>query len=81
MNIFVANLDFNFKSEGLKELFEEYGEVSSAKIIMDFGTGKSKGFGFVEMPDDNEAQLAINSLNEHEINGRPIVVKEAKPRS
>ena len=81
MNIFVANLDYHFKTDKLKELFEEYGEVTSAKIITDFGTGKSKGFGFVEMPDDSEARSAINSLNEHEINGRAIVVKEAKPRS
>ena len=81
MNIFVANLDYQVKTEKLKELFEAYGEVASAKIITDFGTGKSKGFGFVEMPDDGEARSAISSLNEHEINGRPIVVKEAKPRS
>lgn len=81
MNIFVANLDFNVKTEELKELFEAYGEVASTKIITDFGSKRSKGFGFVEMPDDDEAGTAIHALNDHEINGRALVVKEAKPRS
>ncbi len=81
MNIFVANLDFNLSTEELKNMFAAYGEVASAKIITEFGTGKSKGFGFVEMPDDTEALAAIGALNEHKINGRAIVVKEAKPKS
>ena len=80
MNIFVAKLNFRTDSENLKDAFEQYGEVSSAKVIMDHETGKSKGFGFVEMPNDNEAQEAINSLNETELNGHTIVVKKARPR-
>ena len=80
MNIFVANLSFRIQSEGLKEMFEPYGEVDSAKIIMDRETGRSKGYGFVEMNDDGEAQQAIDDLNGIEIDGRAIVVKEARPR-
>ncbi len=80
MNIFVAKLNFRTDSDTLKQAFEEFGEVSSAKVIMDHETGKSKGFGFVEMPDDDEAQEAINSLNDTELNGHTIVVKKANPR-
>lgn len=80
MNIFVAQLDYSIQESVLQELFEGYGEVSSAKIIMDRMTGKSKGFGFIEMPDDNEAQAAINDLNGRELEGRAIVVKKANPR-
>lgn len=80
MNIFVAKLNFRTESEDLKAAFEQYGEVSSAKVIMDRETGKSKGFGFVEMPNDNEAHEAINGLNEKEFAGRVIVVKKANPR-
>jgi len=81
MNIFVAKLNFKTSETELKTLFEQYGSVSSVKIIIDYETGKSKGFGFVEMDDDNEAQTAINAVNETEFDGRTIVVKEARPRS
>jgi len=81
MNIFVVKLNFKTSETELKTLFEQYGSVSSVKIIIDYETGKSKGFGFVEMDDDNEAQTAINAVNETEFDGRTIVVKEARPRS
>jgi RNA recognition motif-containing protein len=80
MNIFVAKLNFSTESDGLREVFESYGEVSSCKVITDHFSGKSKGFAFVEMPNDDEARAAINGLNETEIDGRTIVVKEAEPR-
>ncbi len=80
MNIFVAKLNFQTESEELKAAFEQYGEVSSAKVIMDRETGRSKGFGFVEMPNEDEAYDAINGLNEQELAGRVIVVKKAKPK-
>ena len=80
MNIFVAKLSYDTSEDTLRETFEEFGEVSSAKIIMDKFTGRSKGFGFVEMPNDDEAQAAINDLNDSELDGRTIVVKEARPR-
>jgi cold-inducible RNA-binding protein len=80
MNIFVAKLNFSTSSDTLREAFEAYGQVSSANVIMDKITGKSKGFGFVEMPDDEEAKSAISQLNESEIDGRTIVVKKAEPR-
>lgn len=80
MNIFVAKLSFRIKEEQLKELFEEFGNVESAKIIIDKVTGRSKGFGFVEMPDETEALKAIENLNEREVEERNIVVKQANPR-
>ena len=80
MNIFVAKLSFRIKEEQLKELFDEFGNVESAKIIIDKTTGRSKGFGFVEMPDETEALNAIGNLNDKEIEGRNIVVKQANPR-
>ncbi len=80
MNIFVAKLSFDTQSEDLRKVFEQYGNVSSANVIMDKFTGKSKGFGFVEMDEDNEAQEAINELNDSELDGRTIVVKKAEPR-
>ncbi|MCB0584469.1 MAG: RNA-binding protein [Phaeodactylibacter sp.] len=80
MNIFVAKLSYDTHEDTLRETFEEFGEVSSAKIIMDKFTGRSKGFGFVEMPNDDEAQAAINELNDSELDGRTIVVKKARPR-
>jgi RNA recognition motif-containing protein len=80
MNIFVAKLNFSTSSDTLREAFEAYGQVSSANVIMDKITGKSKGFGFVEMADDEEAKSAISQLNESEIDGRTIVVKKAEPR-
>ncbi len=80
MNIFVAKLSFNTESEDLRKVFEQYGNVTSANVIMDKFTGKSKGFGFVEMDEDGEAQSAINELDNSELDGRTIVVKKAEPR-
>jgi RNA recognition motif-containing protein len=80
MNIFVAKLNFKTTSEQLSALFEQFGTVTSAKVIFDKLTNRSKGYGFVEMPDDNEAFSAINELNESEVDGNTIVVKKARPR-
>ena len=80
MNIFIANLNYKVRNEKLQEIFEEYGEVSSAKIIFDKETRRSKGFGFVEMPNDDEALKAIEDLNGVELEGKTIVVKKAKPK-
>ena len=80
MNIFAAKLSFDTQSDDLREAFEAYGEVSSANVITDKFTGRSKGFGFVEMPNDEEGQNAINELNDSELQGRTIVVKKAEPR-
>lgn len=80
MNIFVAKLDYNTSEDELRDLFEDFGAVDSAKIIMDRDTNRSKGFGFVEMPVDDEARNAIDQLNESDFQGRTIVVKEARPR-
>lgn len=80
MNIFVAKLNYNSTEDQVRDLFEGFGEVSSVKIIFDKFENRSKGYGFVEMPDDGEANEAINNLNESEFDGRTIVVKEAKPR-
>lgn len=81
MNIYVGSLHFKMNEAELKELFEEYGEVTSAKIIFDKYSGKSKGFGFVEMPDTNEARKAIEELNGAEVQGRNIIVNESIERS
>ena len=80
MNIFVAKISSETTSENLQELFGEFGEVVSAKIIMDRDTGKSKQYGFVEMSNDDEALAAIEKLNDFELNGRNIVVKKANPK-
>ena len=80
MNIFVAKLNFDTQEDSLKYAFEEFGTVDSVKIIMDKFTQKSKGYGFVEMPNDDEGQAAINELNDSEMDGRTIVVKKAEPR-
>ena len=76
MNIFVAKLSFNVNDEDLKVLFAEYGEVNSARVVTDKMTGRSKGYGFVEMPDNDAALKAINELNECEYDGRVIAVSE-----
>ncbi|MDT8346316.1 MAG: RNA-binding protein [Flavobacteriaceae bacterium] len=83
MNIFVTNLNYSTKEQQVRELFEDFGEVNSVKIITDRMSGRSKGFGFVEMPDDSQALNAIENLNESELEMRNIVVKQAedKPRS
>ncbi|MBS0209844.1 MAG: RNA-binding protein [Planctomycetes bacterium] len=78
--LYVGNLSYNVTSSSLEELFAQYGEVRSAQVIQDRDTGRSKGFGFVEMADDNAAQEAINALNETEHDGRPLTVNEARPR-
>jgi RNA recognition motif-containing protein len=80
MNIYVSNLSFNVQDEDLKEFFTEYGEVTSAKVITDKFTGKSRGFGFVEMPDDAAAQKAIAELDQASVENRTIRVMEAKPK-
>ena len=77
MNIFVARLNFKTRREDLEAAFTKFGQVSSAKIVKDRETGRSKGFGFVEMPNDEEANKAIAALNETELDGRTIVVKPA----
>ena len=81
MNIFVAGLSYQINDADLKELFEEYGTISSAKIITDRDTGRSKGFGFVEMEDEAEAQRAIEELNDAEYDGRTLAVSVARPRT
>ena len=80
MNIYVGSLNFKMNEAELKEVFEEYGEVTSAKIIFDKYSGRSKGFGFVEMPNDAEAKKAIEQLNGSDISGRKIVVNESIER-
>ena len=80
MNIFVAKLNFKTRKEELEAAFAQFGQVTSAKIVRDKETGRSKGYGFVEMPNDNEARTAIEALNEKELDGRVIAVKPANPR-
>ncbi|NQU53744.1 MAG: RNA-binding protein, partial [Bacteroidetes bacterium] len=80
MNLFVAKLSSSTTSDDLQEIFSVYGEVTSAKVVIDRETGNSKGFGFVEMPNDDEGKTAISTLNESEVDGKEIVVKEANPR-
>ena len=80
MNIFVARLNYDTREDDLRAAFEAHGSVDSVKIIMDKFTGRSKGFGFVEMPDDEEARAAITNLNDSDLDGRNIVVKEAQAR-
>ncbi|MBK5195473.1 MAG: RNA-binding protein [Proteiniphilum sp.] len=81
MNIFVAGLSYQITDADLKELFEEYGEVSSAKIITDRDSHRSKGYGFVEMSNDEEGQHAIEELNDAEYDGRTLSVSVARPRT
>jgi RNA recognition motif-containing protein len=80
MNIYVSNLSFSVQDEDLKEFFAEYGEVTSSKVITDKFTGKSRGFGFVEMSDDEAAKKAIAELDQATVDGRAIRVTEAKPK-
>ncbi len=80
MNIYVGNLPYTLSEDDLKAAFAQFGEVSSASIIMDKMSGQSKGFGFVEMPEKSEADEAIKALNESALNGRNIKVNEARPR-
>jgi RNA recognition motif-containing protein len=80
MNIYVSNLGFNVQDEDLKQLFTPYGDVSSAKIINDRESGRSRGFGFVEMSDDAAAKKAIAELDQKSIDGRDVKVMEARPK-
>ena len=80
MNIYVANIPWKASEDQLKQLFAEFGEVNSAKIIMDKVTQRSRGFGFIEMADDSAARNAINSLNGADFLGKNLVVNEARPR-
>lgn len=80
MNIYVGNLSYNLSDNDLQQKFAEYGAVSSAKIIEDRDTGRSKGFGFVEMANDDEGAKAIEGLNGTDVDGRSLTVNEARPR-
>lgn len=80
MNIYVGNLPYSVTEEDLREAFSEFGEVASANVITDKFSGRSKGFGFVEMPDDAAAREAIESMHDKDFKGRSIMVNEAKPR-
>lgn len=80
MNIYVGNLSWNLKDQDLQNLFAPYGEVTSAKIVSDKFTNRSKGFGFVEMANDDEAKAAIEALNGTEVDSRNIVVNESRPK-
>lgn len=81
MNIYIANLSFQVSDNDLKELFSPYGAVTSAKVINDHSTGRSRGFGFVEMADKNEALKAIDELNQATYDGKVISVNEARPKT
>jgi len=81
MNIYVGNLSFGTTEEGLRELFAQHGEVESTSVIRDRGTGRSRGFGFVVMSDDQEAQKAIDEINGKELDGRTLKVNQARERS
>jgi RNA recognition motif-containing protein len=81
MNIYVANVPFKASEQDLKELFQEFGEVSSAKIIMDKETQRSRGFAFVDMPDDSAARQAITKLNGADFLGKQLMVNEARPKT
>ncbi|MES9845180.1 MAG: RNA-binding protein [Candidatus Sedimenticola sp. PURPLELP] len=80
MNIYVGNLSYDMTDDELRDAFAEFGAVDSAKIIMDRDTGRSKGFGFVEMPNQSEGEEAVKALNEKEMGGRNLRVNEARPR-
>lgn len=80
MNIYVGNMNFDLGNDDLLNLFSQFGAVTSAKIINDKVTGRSKGFGFVEMSNDDEARNAISGLNETDVMGRKLIVNEAKPQ-
>jgi len=80
MNIYVGNLSFSSQDDDLRDAFATYGDVESARVISDRETGRSRGFGFVEMTNDAEAQEAIQALNGAELGGRNITVNEARPR-
>lgn len=80
MNIYVGNLNYKMSDQELSQAFEEFGQVENARIIKDRNSGRSKGFGFVDMPNDEEANTAIEALNGKEVGGRTVTVNEARPR-
>ncbi len=80
MNIYVANLHYRLNDEDLHQIFSEFGQVTSAKIIKDHETGRSRGFGFVEMPNQEEGAKAMESLNGSEVEGKQLMVNEARPK-
>jgi RNA recognition motif-containing protein len=80
-NIYVGNLPYNMTDDELRQIFAPYGQVQSAKVVMDRETGRSRGFGFVEMPDDATALEAIEKVNETDCKGRNLKVNEARPRA
>lgn len=80
LNIYVSNLPYRLSNEELRDIFAAYGEVSRVKIVKDKDTNRSKGFGFVEMPNDDEGKRAIAELNDKDIGGRALRVNEARPR-
>src|SRR5690606_21252379 len=80
MKLYVGNLSYSVDNASLEELFAPFGSVRSAQVVTDRDTGRSKGFGFVEMADDNAARAAIAQLNEKDLDGRPLTVNEARPR-
>lgn len=81
MKVYVGNLPFSMNDDDLRGLFEQHGAVNSASVVMDRETGRSRGFGFVEMADDAMARNAIDALAEHVEGGRPLVVNEARPKT
>jgi len=81
VNIYVGNLPYNATDESLESMFAAHGTVEQTKVIMERETGRSRGFGFVEMPNDDEAKAAIEALNGTEIDGRNLIVNEARPRA
>ncbi|TCZ64779.1 RNA recognition motif domain-containing protein [Flaviaesturariibacter aridisoli] len=81
MKIYVSNLDFNIGNQDLQDLFSPYGEVTSSNVITDRTSGRSRGFGFVEMLDEGAARTAMNEIDASEVNGRTINVKEANPKT
>jgi RNA recognition motif-containing protein len=80
MNIYVGNISFNASEDDIRDIFGEYGQVDSVKIILDHDTGRSRGFGFVEMANDDEGRAAVESLNGYDLEGRELKVNEARPR-
>jgi len=81
LNIFVGNLSFSTRDEELQTAFAQFGAVDTAQVIMDRQTGRSRGFGFVEMPNDDEARQAISAMNGADLQGRPLTVNEARPKA
>jgi len=80
VKIYVGNLSYSTDNDGLRAAFAQFGEVTSAEVVIDRNTNRSRGFGFVEMPTDDEAKAAIDGLNSKDLDGRPIKVNEARPR-